>query len=381
MSSASSSDSTQYAETHEQLENPPEESINGGDAKPASRFLWPKMNKSLIVVDGKKFSGYRFLQDSNKVDRIFVDVMHEIEPFLGKHGEISNLWEQVAAECKKRNPTLFREFDSRNAKFRLEAYKKFVTTMRAQDKRDSGNDDKQPPTDLLNLIENLVDKKNSFDDGRKEKKIQNDNRKKDKEVAASVRMAALGCHVKKVANNQPPPVSSVDSTEKIDVDEDDDFSNGEGGDLVVDDDDDESYEAATKKAKSSNIDPPPTSNKTINNSNKRRQSFGDEHNARVSNIEEKIAETNKIFAESKKQKVELEERRMNMEAEANNKKFDLEQKRINLEDRRLKLEESRAETDRVRAEADKEDRKTSHELMLQMLTMMKTMQENMNSKK
>jgi hypothetical protein len=177
MSSASSSNSTQYAETNEQLENPPKESIDG-DAKPASRFIWPKMNKSIIVVDGKKFSGYRFLQDTNKVDRIFVDVMHKIEPFLGKHGEITNLWEQVAAECKKRNPTLFREFDIRNARFRLEAYKNFVKNMRAQDKRDSGNDDKQPPTDLLNLIENLVDKKNSFDDGRKEKKFKTTTERK-----------------------------------------------------------------------------------------------------------------------------------------------------------------------------------------------------------
>jgi hypothetical protein len=190
-------------------------------------------------------------------------------------------------------------------------------------------------------------------------------------------MAALGCHVKKVANNQPPPDSSVNSKEKISVDEDYDFSN-EGVDLVVDDDDDddESYEAATEKAKSSNIDLPPTINR-----NKRRQSFGDEHNARVSNIEERMAETNKIFAESKKQKIQLEEQCMNMEAEANEKKFDLEKQRIDLEDRQLKIEESRAETDRVRAEADKEDRATSHELMMQMLTMMKTMQENMNSKK
>jgi hypothetical protein len=54
--------------------------------------------------------------------------MHEIEPFLGKHGEIANLWEQVASECKKRNPTLFREFNSRNAKFRLEAYKNLCRT-------------------------------------------------------------------------------------------------------------------------------------------------------------------------------------------------------------------------------------------------------------
>jgi hypothetical protein len=71
---------------------------------------------------------------------------------------------------------------------------------------------------------------------------------------------------------------------------------------------------------------PPT--KTINNnSNKRRQSFGDDYSTRVSNLEERVAESNMVFAESKKQKNELEEHRMNMEAEANKQRFDLEQQR------------------------------------------------------
>jgi hypothetical protein len=378
--SSPSSDSTQYAETNQQLEDPPEEDIELiDDAKPAARFLWPKMNKTKIIVNGETIPGYRFLQDTNKVDRIFVNVMHEIEPFLGKHGEKQDLWDQVAAECKKRSQTLFRDFDSRNAKFRLEAYQKFVSSFRTNDKKDTGCDNQQPPTDLLLLIENLVDKKNSFDSGRKEKKNQNDNKKKDKEVAASVRMAALGCHTK-VAKKQPPPAAPTNSNETID---DDDFLN-EGGDLILDDDDDDdddqSYKEATEKARSNQIDLPPT--KTINNNSiKRRQSFGDEYNTRVSNLEERVAETNKVFAESKKQKNELEERRMNMEAEANKQRFDLEQQRIDLEDRRLKIEESRAETDKVRAIADKEDRAMSREMMMSMLSMMKSMQENMNSKK
>jgi hypothetical protein len=85
--------------------------------------------------------------------------MHEIEPFLGKHGEKQDLWDQVAAECKKQSQTLFRDFDSRNAKFRLEAYQKFVLSFRTNDKKGTGCDNQQPPTDLQLLIENLVDKK------------------------------------------------------------------------------------------------------------------------------------------------------------------------------------------------------------------------------
>jgi hypothetical protein len=126
-------------------------------------------------------------------------------------------------------------------------------------------------------------------------------------------MAALGCHTK-VAKKQPPPVAPTNLNETID---DDDFLN-EGGDLILDDDDEDddkkSYNEATKKARSNQIDLPPT--KTINNnSNKHRQSFGDDYNTRVSNLEERVAETNQVFAESKKQKNELEERRMNMESE------------------------------------------------------------------
>jgi hypothetical protein len=97
-----------------------------------------------------------------------------------------------------------------------------------------------------------------------------------------------------------PPVASTNSNEKID---DDDFLN-EGGDLILDDDDDDddkSYKEATEKAKSNQIDLPPT--KTINNnSNKRRQSFGDEHNTRVTNLEERMAETNKILPKAKNRK-------------------------------------------------------------------------------
>jgi hypothetical protein len=62
--STTSTDSTHYAEAN------PEVGVEliDGDGKPApSRFLWPKMNRSIIVVDGKKFSGYRFLQDTTRL--------------------------------------------------------------------------------------------------------------------------------------------------------------------------------------------------------------------------------------------------------------------------------------------------------------------------
>jgi hypothetical protein len=97
---------------------------------------------------------------------------------LGKHGEKQDLWDQVAAECKKRSQTLFRDFDSHNAKFRLKAYQKFVLSFRTNDKKGTGCDNQQPPMDLQLLIENLVDKKISFDSGRKEKKNQNDKKKR-----------------------------------------------------------------------------------------------------------------------------------------------------------------------------------------------------------
>jgi hypothetical protein len=122
--------------------------------------------------------------------------MHEVEPFLGKHGEKTELWQEVENECKKRDPTLFAEFEYRNGQDRLKAYSKFVISLRAAAKRDSGNDNQQPPTDLLSLIESLHDKFKAFEDEKKKKKNKNDIKKKDKEVANSVRLAALGCHTK-----------------------------------------------------------------------------------------------------------------------------------------------------------------------------------------
>lgn len=129
MSSISSkSTSTQFAKRNQSEEQElPEEVEVIEDSKPSARFTWPKVTKTKINVNGEIIPGYRFLQDTNKVDRIFVDVMHEIEPFLGKHGEKQDLWLQVENECKKQNPSLFREeFSYRNARDRLKAYESFV---------------------------------------------------------------------------------------------------------------------------------------------------------------------------------------------------------------------------------------------------------------
>jgi hypothetical protein len=81
--------------------------------------------------------------------------------------------------------------------------------------------------------------------------------------------------------------------------------------IVVDDnkDDDESYKEATEKAKSNKVDLSPN-NKTINNNNKRQ----------LSNLDERMAETNIVF-EEKEQRNELEERRISMDADAKNQKL------------------------------------------------------------
>jgi hypothetical protein len=41
----------------------------------------------MIKHNGETIPGYSFIQDTNRVYRIFVDDMHEVEPFLGKQGE------------------------------------------------------------------------------------------------------------------------------------------------------------------------------------------------------------------------------------------------------------------------------------------------------
>jgi hypothetical protein len=298
--------------------------------------------------------------------------MHEVEPFLGKHGEKTELWQEVENECKKRDPTLFAEFEYRNGQDRLKAYSKFVISLRAAAKRDSGNDNQQPPTDLLSLIESLHDKFKAFEDEKKKKKNKNDIKKKDKEVANSVRLAALGCHTKTAnktaseatSSSEKNTVSKKKSAESDDEDEEYD------GVIVFDDtdDDDNSYENAKKKAESSNIDLPPGNGNIVEEGGtkkKRRISVGNEHNARAVSLEETLSEQNRLIAENNFKKNELEKRRLTMEESANEKKFELEE-------RRLKLEENRAE-------ADKEDRAMNREMMMSMISMMKAMSENINS--
>jgi hypothetical protein len=193
-SSSTSSISTKSTNTNIVDDNdnhePPQE-IDVGSVRSvrssSARFVWPKIKLTDIVVNGKTIPGYRFLQDNNEIDRIFVNVVSEVEPYAGKHGEKKGLWEEVEKECKKKNASLFRDFDSRNGVDRLKAYKSFVSKYRKADKENTGCDNQQPPTKLLKKIENLVDKMKGLENEKDAKK--NDNNKK-KRIRKSRRVCA-----------------------------------------------------------------------------------------------------------------------------------------------------------------------------------------------
>jgi hypothetical protein len=120
---SSQSSSTKFASSNET--EPPPQDVVVEDSKLPSRFVWPKIKKTTIKHNGEMIPGYRFIQNTNRVDRIFVDVVHEIEPFLGIHREKTDLWKEVQIECKNREPTLFAGFEFCNGQDRLKAQKGF----------------------------------------------------------------------------------------------------------------------------------------------------------------------------------------------------------------------------------------------------------------
>jgi hypothetical protein len=201
-------------ENHATNDEPPQEIEEAESVRSSSaaRFVWPKIKLGQIVVNGKTIDGYQFLQDDNQVDRIFVDVVSEVEPYAGKHGEKKGLWDEVEKECKKKKPFLFRDFDGRNGNDRLKAYKSFVAKFRKADKENTGCDNQQPPTKLLKKIENLVDKMKGIEEEKETTKKNNNNKKKDKEVAKSVRMAALGCQTSSKGEKKQSPATSKEGS-------------------------------------------------------------------------------------------------------------------------------------------------------------------------
>jgi hypothetical protein len=170
-------------ENHATNDEPPQEiEAESVRSSSAARFVWPKIKLGQIVVNGKTIDGYRFLQDDNQVDRIFVDVVSEVEPYAGKHGEKKGLWDEVEKECKKKKPFLFRDFDGPNGNDRLKAYKSFVAKFRKADKENTGCDNQQPPTKLLKKIENLVDKMKGIEEEKETTKKITTTRKRTKKL-------------------------------------------------------------------------------------------------------------------------------------------------------------------------------------------------------
>jgi hypothetical protein len=123
------------------------------------------------------------------------------------------------------------------------------------------------------------------------------------------------------------------------------------GKIVIEDSnegDDESYTRAKPKAESSEIDLPP-GNKDIvvhaEKNKKRRVSLGMEHAARTASLESTLQAHNFLIAESSKNKLEIEKHR-------------------------LEFEETRVKD-------DKEERAINREVMLLMVSMMKSMSETL----
>jgi hypothetical protein len=374
--SSISSKSTLSINADEKHPNGPPEEIEVSSVHSSSaRFVWPKIKCTNIQVNGETIPGYRFIQDDNKVDRIFVDVVLEVEPFAAKHGEKEGLWTDVEQECKDRGAGLFHGFKGRNGRDRLKAYQKFVSKFRTADKKNTGCDNQQPPTKLLKKIESLVDKLKGFTDEREVAKKNNNTKKKDKEVAKSVRMAALGCHLKESTKKTSHSASnsslekSKSSSEKIskptDVVDEDVVGIEDGALILYDSTDDESYQDAKRKAESLEIDAPPSKNGLDNQkiddqkNKKRRTSFGDERNTKRESLENSLKDHNVLLADSTK------------------KKYNIEQRRLALEEDRAKKEDRRIAMEEARVEEQKEERAMNREFMMSVISMMKVMSDNL----
>jgi hypothetical protein len=273
-----------------------------------------------------------------------MDVVLEVEPFVAKHGEKEGLWKEVEKECKKWGVLLSRGFKGHNGKDRLNAYKKFVSKLRTAAKKDTGCDNQQAPMKLLKRIESLVDKMKGFTDEKEVAKKNNNTKKKDKEVAKSVCMAALGFHSK--AAKKTSLSASNSSSEKLKLlsknmskltDVDEDVVAVEDGALILyESTDDESYQEAKRKAESSEIDSPFSNKHEDDNqkfddqkNKKRRTSFGDERNAKRESLENYLKDHNVLLADTTKKKYSIEQRRLA-----------LEEDRAKKEDRRIAMEEA-----------------------------------------
>jgi hypothetical protein len=132
------STSTKIADSQDIIDAPAPEVVKVVNGDALSHFNWPKIKRTTIYVNGELKPGYRFIQDDNKVDWTYVDVMHEFEPFAAKHGEKEGLWKNVEEECKKRNSSsLFHDFTPRNGKDRLKQYQSFISKFCNADRKDS----------------------------------------------------------------------------------------------------------------------------------------------------------------------------------------------------------------------------------------------------
>jgi hypothetical protein len=165
---------------------------------------------------------YNFLDKPDPKEEKMYACLAVTQPFCtAKYKGVTEAWTAAVADINKQRDMktgvlLFDPHISVKAvRDRFEAVMKIAKEIQAKVPFRSGNDDEEPPTPLMQLIEDLLEMKNSFEaiqtgvkDGTLAKK------KKDREAAKAIQQASLGALVARKASSSSTSDSESDASSK-----------------------------------------------------------------------------------------------------------------------------------------------------------------------
>jgi hypothetical protein len=176
--------------------------IDSSNKRSGNRNVFPKITKE-SMVKGERIKTHPFLERLCESELAFCKMLAVEKPFLAPHGSVKTAWSDFVSMLNKsvddNNQQLFSQapMTERYARERLSEYFAFVKNKISTTPFRSGEDDEEPPNELLQIIEDLYEQKTSFEAETNEKKNAVVKNKNDSDA---LRAAALTGYVPK-----PPP--------------------------------------------------------------------------------------------------------------------------------------------------------------------------------
>ena len=178
------------------VEAVPEEVVPEVEVVPQQDFVGRRKNYfvSISRVDDQQTA---ILKDDNLRDKHLLRVMLLKQPWAGGYGKVTKMWEECAVLCMEQKDENGRKvFDGKLCgkiiKDRFRLLLKWVKSNQNGVAFRSGTDNKAPPGEIMQMLEELLERVTDFEESKEEThKEKTENKKRMREEAQCIREASL----------------------------------------------------------------------------------------------------------------------------------------------------------------------------------------------